>query len=867
MQICKPQSLGISSRPIEYRKRFGLCLSGCLHVPFAQAAAGTLWGEQSMWNFLAREMAVPLIDEGVSKLTPEFLVCGHAFPASEQPNACAVRARLGATEKTLFVFGDRFWSGEQASEPLPFERMPLDWTHAYGGTDVPANPAGRGRPGPDGVMMLPNIESPQARWLGPDQPGVPAAFAALDTTHPTRAAWRGTYDADWLQAHSPGFPPDLDWKYFNMAPRDQWLSAPLRGDEPWSLEHMHPTRTLIEGVLPGLRVRMFANYLSSTGGYKLREVPMRMTTVWFFPHAERAVLVFQGMAEVGEDDGGDIAHLMGAVERLGEARDDAHYASALERRLDPVEGGLHALNDSDLLPDGLDTHDPEFEQALSNYKSDGLQAEVQMRAAQVDMQIARDQATALGKDPDALGLKLPQREPSPTIAQLPAYLKAKRQEVDAQQLALLEAWLPAMERAFDAMERGKIDLAQLMHRGPPTFRAEAQLDKLRKTVAVSALPPIDLLAAQLRQQEVMERLGYLQTAHTQPRAHPLDKATSTVLRHDLQLLVASGVRMLAGIDLTGADLSHLDLRGIDFSGAWMESVDLRGANLSGAKLGAAVLAHADMRGSIAVGASFARANLGRARLGEAVLDNADLSGAVLSRCNLAKTQLRRAVIVGALMEDTEWGQADWTGLRAPGHLFYRHDMTQMTLAGAELANASFIECALTGADLQEAQMAGANFIGCAMDGVRMRGAHLAGAVFDKGTTLVGADLSQSNLTNVNFGEVRMERVLLVRAVLDGANLGRAHLDHCDARLASAKGALLRKAGLVKARLGGIDLRDAILQQADLRGADLRRANLFGADLSRVWLDGVTRFDGALITRARTWPRWTSEQQAGRGSSS
>jgi uncharacterized protein YjbI with pentapeptide repeats len=61
-------------------------------------------------------------------------------------------------------------------------------------------------------------------------------------------------------------------------------------------------------------------------------------------------------------------------------------------------------------------------------------------------------------------------------------------------------------------------------------------------------------------------------------------------------------------------------------------------------------------------------------------------------------------------------------------------------------------------------------------------------------------------------------------------------------------------------LSGVDLRDAVLQHADLRGTDLRRANLFGADLARVRLDGSTRFDGALLTRARTWPRLTREQQ-------
>jgi len=73
--------------------------------------------------------------------------------------------------------------------------------------------------------------------------------------------------------------------------------------------------------------------------------------------------------------------------------------------------------------------------------------------------------------------------------------------------------------------------------------------------------------------------------------------------------------------------------------------------------------------------------------------------------------------------------------------------------------------------------------------------------------------------------------------------------------------VLRKAVLRQAVMAGTNLSNAVMQHADLRGADLRRSNLFGADLSRVRLDGDVRFEDALLTRARTWPRLTAEQQA------
>ena len=32
MQVTKPQALGLSTRPVEFRKRFGLCISATLHL-------------------------------------------------------------------------------------------------------------------------------------------------------------------------------------------------------------------------------------------------------------------------------------------------------------------------------------------------------------------------------------------------------------------------------------------------------------------------------------------------------------------------------------------------------------------------------------------------------------------------------------------------------------------------------------------------------------------------------------------------------------------------------------------------------------------------------------------------------------------
>lgn len=861
MHILKPQMLGISYRSVEHRHRYGLNVSGYLHVPFEQGAAGCLWAEQSMWNFLAREMPVPVIDEGVLKLTPEFLVVGHAYPQPDRNNAVAVRAELAGVSKTVFAFGDRYWIDRRtASAPVAFERMPLTWTRAYGGEDFPANLVGKGRKPVEGVNWLPNLELPDSRLGAENQAIEPAGFGPLEVMHPQRAAFNGTYDDAWLKEHSPAVAPDTQWKHFNLAPKDQWLAGPLRGDEPFVLENMHPTRPRIDGTLPGLRVRMFANYeIPGPDGprFKLREVSMRLTTVWFFPHAERMVLVFHGLAETEEDDATDIKHLLGAVERLqpDPARSDAHYTEVFQKRTagGPL-AGLHALNDVELLPPGLHFDDPEVAAAQAPLKMEGFKEAAEYRKARADVEIARERVRANGQDPDALGIKLPELERPPTAAEMPAYIEALIKKSEQEQLAAVDEMLTRFEQIVDLIEKGKFDPAKV-HRGPPKFRAAEQLDLMeQRAKAAGASFDRAPLEQPMFMAEQAQRLEYHQGAHLQAPALALTGEKAAERREEVEWLLDQGVRSLAGFDLTGADLSNLDLRGVDFTGTWLESANLSHSNLSRATLTGAVLAYANLTGTIAVGANFSAANLGAALIENTLLDRSNLSGAIFSRAKFTRSSLRATNLAGADLLETRWLEVDLSEALASEVLFHKLDLSGCVFVGAQLAGCNFIECKIERADFSRAVLRSANFTTCAATGSVFREAELSGAGFLAISILCRADLSGAILKAANFGDSDFAQARLIRAVIDGANLTRAKLSGCDARQAKAKGALIRKADLRNSNWSGTDFKDCILSGTDLRGADLRDAHFFGADLSRVRLDTDTQLDGALLDRARTYPR-------------
>jgi uncharacterized protein YjbI with pentapeptide repeats len=880
MRVAKPMLLGLTTRPIEHRKRFGLCVSAFLHFPFTQSGKEepTLWTDVSLWPFLAKEMPESsMVDEGVAKLTPEFLVHGYAFapktPQGDREPQCAVRARLAGIEKTVIVSGERAWIGGKPSKPTPCDRIPLSWANAYGGPDYAPNPVGKGRldePAKAGgtLRRLPNLEYPNQRMPKLDAAIAPASFGRLDSVWPQRAAHRGTYDANWYKDHSPGFAPDMDWRYFNLAPQDQWMPKPLVGNEPFLLENMHPEHARIEGNLPGFVARCFAQYQRSDGAAaNLREIPLRLTTVWFFPHAKRGILIFQGLAEVEEDDGSDVIGLMGAVERLGERRDDAHYVDAWEKRQDSQKGGLYSLRESDLLPSGLTSIDPDFEASKQSLAIKGHQAEAQYRRAGLLVDDAREQAREDGKDPDVLGIRMPSREPEVSLENLPDYIEKQNKEATIALKKTLNQTAEQILEAEEEAERNGVDLAALVHRGPPRYSAADHLEEMTKayaepdgTLSESNAKQLQEIVPKLTMVEATHRQRYLETAHTQAPAHAMATERSKNLRLEIQKAHQKKISF-SQFDLTGVDLSGLDLRGADFTEAWLESANFSGSNISGAKFSFAVLAHANMSNTIAIDTQFIGTNLGQTQLKGAVFDRADLSNAMLMNTLIDNIQLRGAKLVGTKFLESIWGNVDATDADASGQIFMKMDFKKTLWKSAKLTGALFSECQLQRADFSGARLHNATFVNCPSQKIKFTGAQLVSAVFAEKTDLSNADFRGANCEKANFGGMTMQGAQCEGANFMGANLRLVDLRSANLRLVNAKGCLLIRARLDNANAQGINLKDAILQNANLQNTDLIGSNLFGADLSRVRLDGSTRFDGGLLTRARTYPRLTPEQHA------
>lgn len=168
----------------------------------------------------------------------EVVVLGAAHaPPGERVPVMAVALTLGSRRRELRVFGDRLWQqgpdGWHASEPEPFERMPLGWDRAFGGTAEilldaaspmlvahPGNRHGRGfdverlarrlteglhvaegYPRLDPARPLPNVENPDHLIAAPEDEPEPASWATV----PMDTALHAHRSVAWSQVpESPG---------------------------------------------------------------------------------------------------------------------------------------------------------------------------------------------------------------------------------------------------------------------------------------------------------------------------------------------------------------------------------------------------------------------------------------------------------------------------------------------------------------------------------------------------------------------------------------------------------------------------------------------------------------------------------------
>ena len=873
MKTIKPQHLGVLTRCFERKQNCYFGVNILAFFRFGQPS--TLLSEVAMWKFVPDELGEVPLELGIPKVSGEFLAKGSAFAPGGAATTCPVKVSLGKLKKELWVVGDRHWVGNRQTEPQAFEQMPIDWQHAYGGQGFVDNPLGKGYRavetdnGP--IQYLPNVELAGKLIRSPKKKPAPASFMPLDYTWPQRFSKMGTYDKKWMDSDFPGFARDIDWRLWNAASTDQQQDQPFVGDENFAIENMHPSKATLRGRLPGIQTRCLVTQRSDKGD-RLEEILTRLMTVWFFPHAECGVLVFQGFKEIQQDDGRDIVHLLVAAEKLGKNKDKSHYKAVLEQRLDKEKGAIYALKDDDLMPPPADGQRDDAMQSIDDplkevVETEGLAHQNMKRRQLAEIDKARAHASSLGLDPDQYA---PMPPPDMVVPKDPAKLvefieaqelqaaEMKRQAEEQQAQMQTELQTMCEEKGISVEDFKK----QNVRKGPPVFSPDQEVNKMR-SLAKSARDggtPIQTLEAQLDDPQYVARLeeqgtqliaAYRMTVHHQDAA-VVDEGRDQHLRSELENAIQSG-QSLQGLDLTGADLSGMDLREADLHGVFLESANLEGCNLANANLTQAVLAHANLRVAIFDGATLNDANLGASDLSGASLEKCHAQQTVFAKADLGGASLRGTDLTSADFMETRFGNTDLREIKGEQLNFVKTDFAGSRFEGAVLKKCNFLEVSVEGASFRNAQLTSSVFLT-----TKGRGADFGSADMHNVRFVMNCDFEGAKFLNANLDKANLRGALLRGADFSEASLNSADLSDCDLQDANlykivAKDALLVRTNLRGAVLMSANLMNSLLQKADIRGADLRNSNLFAADFSRVRSDNKTTVQFANQKRARVKP--------------
>jgi uncharacterized protein YjbI with pentapeptide repeats len=730
-------------------------------------------------------------------------------------------------------------------------------------------------PGVGFRVRVPNITDPT---LPPEERlRRPAGFGPIDVTWQPRASLRGTYDDRWLEQDFPGLPRDIDWRFFNIAPRDQHYPRPFEGEEEYAIENMHPEEPRLEGRLPGLVPRFF---LVRRGAEDvLEEVRLALTTVWFFPHRRRAVLIHHGEASIQEEDGRDILRVLAAMERRGAPRSIAHYQEVMRLRMHPEHGPLHAMRESDLAPIEIVQPDPSIEADEALFKTEGLPLRHAHRRHEIEVEARRAMVASYGLDPDKHAPAMPKPiEPPPDLDALPAFMERALKEAEAAREKEMAAKAQRDEELKQLLKDGPLSYEQLEAErtgrpsGPPTFTAAGkrrELEAVAQQMREAGMDPTEIeqiIADPVHQKiwaEAEESLReiYRRSAHEQDPAPQMPGARRKRIRREIQEMAGLGrpeARRLPRADLCGADLSGLDLAGFDLREAWLDGANLAGADLRRADLRNAVLAHAVLEGARLDGADLIGANLGRARLRGASLVRANLKTAILAHADLEGAVLRGAVLEEADLTEVRIRGTDLSHIQAKKILLMKTSLAGMVATGAELDGAAFLETDLQGAVFTGASLTGAAFLKVDARGIDFSRANLSKAAFVDGCRLEGARFCGANLSATNLRGSRLEGADFTDARMDEADLSDCDLTAAKLVHVRARGARFVAAGMQRALLMRGDFMQSLLARADLRGADLTEASFYEADLARVRVDRETRYEGINRTRMRLRPRRQQE---------
>lgn len=857
MKVIKPLKLGLTHRTYGHQGTHHFAVKPILFFDLNDPQR--IIPEAKAWQCLMAELPQhQVFDEGMPKASPEVLLHGSAWaPGGNPVTKLRVKLSLGQMSKTLQVMGDRIWQksflSRKATEPVPFNNMPLTWQRAFGGQQYATNPVGQGAlsQGETGetIVALPNVEYVGQTLTSPKRAVEPAGFGPLNVLWEPRTVADPQFDQAYMDSTFPALPDAMDFARYNMAPEDQRLMT-LTGAEQFSLTNLHSNFPVIEGSLPAYRPRVFIRCAG-----KMEEIAVQPETVWFLPAANMGAILYCGERTVTRRYAQlELSELMLSYEGMYDApRELDYYQHVLQLRTDQETGFAHVTDESQLSP--LKTQEQQ-------------QAQSQEHAAYVaELNAVQDQQwqaqkTAFAEEHD---MAIADEHRPPPIDPRSVIAPAAVQSGDYSLAPVAEVAKEKQQQAQRKIAEGKEKQAASEHSATPPSISEDEVlaDAMSKTrdgqIGPQNLPKdMPTTRGDIPSREQIDRLilkGRAKATAPQPISFRKAVEAGQALREVVLQRQQDGADMTYR-DYTGADLSNLDFSNTDLQGSIFECANLQSCSFAGANLHGASFVGATLDLTSFRGANLSQSNFCGARGEHTNFAQADLSGGVLAQnaylgladftgasidaasfidselpcadfyqASLASSTMMRTDLKGCVFEETTIGttifldsslqRSAWTDVSAERSVILN---SQMQLANVQ--GGTWQRCQVAGGSW----LTGATFANTGFSNTGLRSAQGTGASFN-GSAFKGCDLAMTSFPTASFV---------------GASTTDCLANDSDFRGADCTGAVLTSSSFADSDFSEAQLRDASFYQSDVLLARLSDANY--ADASDIMPTKLQRLE-------------------------
>lgn len=885
MNIIQPLDLETSYRTFSFRKENYLVISTKLYFPLNGGHPELFSDAYSAMS----ELTSPFIDEGLPKLSPEYLIAGNIMAANGKPvKGMSFGCSIAGSSKYLHATGDRYWLGgiTGTSQPIPFETMPLTWELAFGGKGFINNPEGQGIDKVntelgDKLVKMPNIEYSNQLLTSLSQRPKPAGFSSLMPDHPKRMKDMGTYDEQWLKEDFPGYPKDFNFSAFNCAPDDQILSSPIMGGEKFELEGLHSEQTKIEGRLPKFTVKNFivkqGIEITDLNCDDLEEIKPKIDTIVFFPNQLLGMLVYRATIKIESTDASEYQHLLCAYEDNQTQRDKSHYLNSLVGRIHPDLNMQYALTTKDLIPNTIPCGMARLTQQDANPSillAEHIQAQLNetlsdsVNETKQQLQSLIDEQKSLGLDTSLLEKQLAEfgitkkdewQLKFEAITNRLAPIDEKTGQVDLQKVDFRafddlsklsleyaeyqknKAKQQLEEQIEDALNQGNKQIAHELDKAlnrfdlPPELPRPADpkltLQRIQASLGDQLPNQVDIttLESQLMQGYEAQVEGYKLGAHMMDMGRPPLEHKQTELQAEVDALIEKKAS-LKYMDLAGLNFSNRDLSGIDFSYCYLEQCDFSHANLSDANLSHAIASRSNFKYAKLSNTNLNDSNIGACNFQHAIVDTNKTDHIECAKSDFSYSNIKQVNFSDCLnLLEIKFHQTHFEKVNFGDSTFLEAVFSQCILDECQLESASFQQSNLDSMQINQSILLSCNFIECSMNSISIKHSDLTNCRFINKTTLNNSQFYHSILANCTIKDIELTYCKFITCTLNNTDLSGSNVSHTRFDESTIKDALFIKTKLSHAKMSNNNFMYSNFMQADLVKADVSYSNLYGCE--------------------------------------